>query len=97
MLKDYQKQVKEYDKKFGWDKDMESHVVLHLMEELGEISRDVMRYEGYKTEDFNKDALAQEFTDLLYLTFKLANKFDIDLDQEWSSMWTRYKDKTSRL
>ncbi|HIE33945.1 MAG TPA: hypothetical protein EYP86_02260 [Candidatus Altiarchaeales archaeon] len=93
----YQKQVGEYDKKYGWDKDKASHIVLHMTEELGEIARRILRNEGYKTEKFDKNELAQELTDIQYLILKLANKFDIDLNKEWREMWNRYKEKTSRL
>jgi len=92
-----QREVREYDKKHGWDKDSAEHVVLHMLEELGEISREVMREGGYKKEEIDKERLAEELTDLLYLTFKLANQFDIKLDKEWDAMRERYKTKTSRL
>lgn len=91
-----QKQVFDYDKKSNWDKDRGSHIVLHMAEELGEISRRILRFEGYKTEKFKKKELAEELTDLLYLTLKLANKFEINLDNEWRDIWKRYKKKTSR-
>lgn len=95
-LTQIQKQVNEYDRKYGWDRDEVGHIVLHMSEELGEISRRILRYEGYKTEEFSKKELAEELIDLLYLILKLANKFDIDLDDEWNSMWERYEKKTSR-
>lgn len=91
-----QNQVKEYDKRYGWVNDKASHIVLHMCEELGEISRRVLRHEGYKKEVFEKKELAEEITDILYLTLKLANSFNIDLDSEWSTMWARYEKKTNR-
>lgn len=97
QLKELQKQVSDYDNRFGWDEDKAAHIVLHLCEELGEISRRILRLDGYKKEEFIQEELAQEITDLLYLTLKLANKFDINLDPEWQKMWKRYKTKTSRL
>lgn len=91
-----QKQVSDYDKKFNWDRDKGGHIVMHMSEELGEISRRILRHEGYKTEKFEKKELAEEITDLLYLALKLANKFEINLDDEWKDMWKRYEKKTSR-
>jgi NTP pyrophosphatase (non-canonical NTP hydrolase) len=67
-----------------------------MSEELGEISRRILRHEGYKNERFDKKELAEEITDILYLTLKLANSFKIDLDQDWDTMWERYEKKTSR-
>ena len=95
-LKDFQVQVAEYDELSGWSDDNAGHITLHMMEELGEVSRHITRHEGYKKEAFEKDELAQELTDILYLTFKLANKFGVDLDDEWEIMWERFKGKTSR-
>lgn len=96
-LMNLQKEVQNYDIKYNWDKDRASHIVLHLNEELGEISRRILRKEGYKKEPFNKEELAQELTDVLYLTLKLANTFQIDMDSEWEKMWPRYEQKTNRL
>ncbi len=91
-----QKQVEEYDKRYGWTEDRADHITLHMSEELGEISRRILRFEGYKIEKFDKGELSEEITDLLYLTLKLANTFNICLDDVWDSMWERYEKKTSR-
>lgn len=85
-----------YDERYGWTEDNAGHIALHMNEELGEISRRILRYEGYKNEGFDRKELAEELTDLLYLLLKLANRFSIDLDEEWDSMWERYEKKTSR-
>ena len=95
-LTQLQKEVMDYDKKYGWNKDKESHIVLHMSEELGEISRRILRLEGYKTEKFKRVELAEELVDLLYLTLKLANKFDIDMEKEWYAAFERYEKKSSR-
>ncbi len=86
----------EYDKKYNWEGDRASHIVLHITEEVGEIARRILREEGYKKEDFDKKELAEELTDLLYLNLKLANKYDIKLEEEWNNMWSRYEKKTNR-
>jgi NTP pyrophosphatase (non-canonical NTP hydrolase) len=95
-LTELQNQVAGYDERWGWTNDKPSHIVLHMSEELGEISRCILRHEGYKNERFDKKELAEEITDILYLTLKLANSFKIDLDQDWDTMWERYEKKTSR-
>jgi NTP pyrophosphatase (non-canonical NTP hydrolase) len=95
-LNDFQRQVTAYDRKSGWTDDQGSHIVLHMTEELGEVARHIVRHEGYKKGGFEKKELAQELTDVLYLTFKLANRFDIKLDEEWELMWKRFKGKVSR-
>ena len=95
-FKELQIQVKAYDDRMGW-RDKSSHVVLHMQEELGEIAREVMRDEGYKKEKMDKEGFGQEITDILYLTLKLANQYEINVDEEWEKMWLRYQTKKSRI
>jgi NTP pyrophosphatase (non-canonical NTP hydrolase) len=95
-LSSLQGEVLAYDQKYGWEGDKESHIVLHMSEELGEISRCILRMEGYKKEGFDKKALAEELIDLLYLTIKLGNTTGIDLETEWYAAFERYEKKTSR-
>jgi len=65
-----------------------------MIEELGEISREILRYRNYKKhEEFSKDKLAEEIIDMLYLIIKLANKFSLNLDEEWKKLFERYKRK----
>ncbi|MEA3254768.1 MAG: hypothetical protein U9Q22_02920 [Candidatus Altiarchaeota archaeon] len=91
-----QEEVREYDRRYGWDNDKESHIVIHMSEELGEISRRILRLEGYKTEEFSREELAWELVDLLYLTLKLANKFNLNMEEEWRASFERYEKKGSR-
>ncbi len=95
-LSEMQDQVRRYDEKNGWSKDQASHIVLHMTEELGEIARRILRRDGYKKEVFNSKELAEELTDILYLNLKLANSFNIELEDEWNLMWDRYRKKTNR-
>ena len=95
-LRRLQEEVNAYDQKYGWTNDKESQIALHMGEELGEINRCILRLEGYKKEPYVKKALAEEIVDLLYLTVKLANKAEIDLDKEWVASFERYEKKTSR-
>jgi NTP pyrophosphatase (non-canonical NTP hydrolase) len=91
-----QKQVLEYDQEKGWS-DESPQIALHMSEEVGEIARLMLRKQGYKQEQYSVQELGEELTDLLYLTLKLANNEDVDLDECWQSMWSRYETKKSRL
>ncbi|ODS42347.1 MAG: hypothetical protein MSIBF_03200 [Candidatus Altiarchaeales archaeon IMC4] len=97
-IKKAQEEVADYDKKYGWDDDGAEYITIHMTEELGEIARRILRHGGYKKERFDEKELAEEITDLLYLTLKLANKFGIDVEKEWDGdMWCRYEKKVNRL
>lgn len=77
-LADLQNQVLEFDKERGWERVESAHIVLHLMEELGEVAREVLRGEAYKD---GHPRLASEMSDFLILFAKLANAAGVDLCQ----------------
>lgn len=77
-LKELQTQVDSFDRARGWHQVAPAHIGLHLLEELGEIARELLRLEGYKDGEGNLD---QELADLLILVAKLANRLDINLEQ----------------
>ena len=89
-----QQQVRDYDSKFGWDKDKPAQTTLHAVEELGEAARNVLYDEGYKKRKFDKNELAEEIVDTLYLLIKLANHYCIDLSREWYRIPSRYNTKS---
>ena len=91
-LNELQKQVQGYDRKFGWVGDKPDSIVLHMQEELGEISRNMLKQKGYK-KGYDKDEMNDEITDLLYLTVKLGNLLDIELDEGWGRIGKRYNKK----
>ena len=88
-----QKQVREFDEQHGWFGDKSSQIALHAVEELGELARELLKEEGYKQGNLDREELSSELMDLLYLILKIANKYDIKLDDEWSKTLTRYKIK----
>jgi NTP pyrophosphatase (non-canonical NTP hydrolase) len=92
-LNELQKQVKEYDKKKGWTKDTPEEAVLHMQEELGEIARELLKKSGYKKGKYDPQELNDEITDLLYLTMKLGNLLELDLDEGWDRIGERYEGK----
>jgi NTP pyrophosphatase (non-canonical NTP hydrolase) len=75
-----------FEKERGWDKFKASQVFVHLIEELGEISRHISLEEGYKPPGLghsapDKEGLSREFAQAFSLFAQLANHFDIDLEQ----------------
>ena len=86
-------QVGEIDSEKQWVNDIPPDIVLHMSEELGEISRQILKLSGYKKEEFDKQNLANEVVDLIYLAIKLSNVMEIDLDRSWNEMKQRYSKK----
>lgn len=88
--------VKDWDKMFGWTQDTPEKTALHMSEELGEVSRQVLVLSGYKSGEKDRQNLGDELCDLLYLTLKLANLNGICLDNAWERIKKRYDKKCER-
>jgi NTP pyrophosphatase (non-canonical NTP hydrolase) len=86
-------EVSEYDRRFGWVGDSPENVVLHMQEELGEISREILKIKKYKNQPPSLDGLGDEISDLLYLSLKLANISGLKIDDSWKKIAGRYSEK----
>lgn len=82
-IRDYQTWLQAYDEARGWDKIVPAHSFLHLIEEIGEIAREVEFLEGYRQTDDAEAArarLAGELADAATFLYKLAYQCGIDLE-----------------
>lgn len=83
QIHEYQQWLQAWDRARGWDKVDPAHTLTHAMEELGEVARLVLQYEGYKgaasPEQLRAD-LAEEMSDLFVFLFKLAYQLDVDVE-----------------
>ncbi len=83
-VREYQQWVEAWDRARGWDKVLPSHTLVHALEEMGEVARLVLAWEGYKhAEDRERvrRELAEELSDLFVFLFKLAYQVGIDLEE----------------
>ena len=85
-IRQYQQWLEQWDKERGWDKVLLSHTLLHAVEEMGEVSRHVQAFEGYRPLDpaeidTARDELALELSDLQVMLFKIAYLCDIDMEE----------------
>ncbi len=82
-IREYQAWLEAWDKERGWDRVDPAHTLVHALEEMGEVARLVLRYEGYK-EAADPQALrgnlAEELSDLFVFIFKLAYQTGIDVE-----------------
>jgi NTP pyrophosphatase (non-canonical NTP hydrolase) len=79
----YQRWFAEYDRLRSLDLVEPSQVTVHLMEEVGEIAREVLYLEGYRNPHERDDAVALlsgEIGDALVFLTKIAIHYGIDLD-----------------
>lgn len=64
--------------------------LIELQKQVGELSKNIMSYEGYygKSRDKekkylrSKDKIADELSDILFMTIRIANHYKIDLEKE---------------
>ena len=81
-LADLQRRLERFDAERGWNAVNPAHTALHLLEELGEVMREVLHLEGYKTPDPAARArLGGELADVTLLLFKLASQYGVDLER----------------
>jgi NTP pyrophosphatase (non-canonical NTP hydrolase) len=82
-MQTYQQWLEAWDKARGWDRVSPSHTLIHAMEELGEVSRLVLQWEGYKDaaspEQLHAE-LEEELSDVFVFLFKLAYQLGVDVE-----------------
>ncbi len=79
----YERWLEAYDKARGWDRVSPSHTLIHAMEELGEVSRLVLQWEGYKDAESPGQLhteLEEELSDVFVFLFKLAYQLGVDVE-----------------
>ena len=97
-IREYQFWLQAYDEARGWDRVSLAHTFLHLIEEIGEIARQVEYLEGYRdATDANevRDQLAGELADAATFLFKLAYQCGVDLENALRANMTKAEDRFS--
>ena len=83
QIREYQEWLEAWDRARGWDKVDPAHTLVHALEEMGEVARLVLGWEGYKDvespEKLRAD-LSEEMSDLFVFLFKLAYQTGIDVE-----------------
>jgi NTP pyrophosphatase (non-canonical NTP hydrolase) len=81
-LSQLQRRLERFDAERGWDAVNPAHTALHLLEEFGEVARELLVLTGYKTPDDDaRTRLEGELADVTMLLCKLANQHGIDLER----------------
>jgi len=95
-IKEFQKQIIETFSEFNKLPNRQEHTkqsaLIHLMEEVGEIARQVTS-EYHRPEKFDKDNLGTELADTMMFIVLLAKLYDIDISKEMEISIERVKSK----
>jgi dCTP diphosphatase len=82
-IREYQQWLQTWDEARGWDRVSPAHTLVHALEEMGEVARLVLQWEGYK-EPESAEALhvqlEEELSDVVVFLFKLAYQTGVDLE-----------------
>jgi dCTP diphosphatase len=82
-IREYQLWLQMWDQERGWDRVSPAHTLIHALEEMGEVARLVLQWEGYKepeSAELLHARLEEELSDLLIFLFKLAYQTGVDLE-----------------
>jgi len=97
ILSQAQKVVDEFIDKHGgyWPP---LSMIAAIMEELGEVAREVNHLEGHKPKKKENDSekLGEELGDLLFSVFCLANYYKINLDDQLDKILQKYERRDSK-
>jgi NTP pyrophosphatase (non-canonical NTP hydrolase) len=97
-IREYQTWLHAYDVARGWDKIAPSHTFLHLIEEVGEIAREVEYVEGYRdAADLAEvqSRIAGELADAATFLFKLAYQCGVDLEEALQANMSKAEERFS--
>ena len=83
QIREYQAWLEAWDRARGWDRVSVSHTTVHALEELGEVARLILQWEGYKGQ-VDPAALhaepEEELSDVFVFLFKLAYQTGVDVE-----------------
>lgn len=83
QIREYQQWLEAWDKARGWDRVAVAHTLVHALEEMGEVARLVLQWEGYKDAPNAEElraGLAEELSDVFVFLFKLAYQTGVDVE-----------------
>ncbi|MBM4458312.1 MAG: hypothetical protein FJ011_11195 [Chloroflexi bacterium] len=83
QIRDYQQWLAAWDRARGWDRVSPSHTLVHALEELGEVARLLLQWEGYKqaaSQEQLRADLEEELSDVFVFLFKLAYQTGVDVE-----------------
>ena len=99
-IKQFQKEIldvfSQMDKMPNRKEHTKQSALIHLVEEIGEIARQVTN-EYHRPEKFNKENLSSELADSLMFIVLIADLYKIDLSNEMKESIERVKNKIAKM
>ena len=82
-IRAYQEWLEAWDRARGWENVSPAHTLIHATEELGEVARLILQWEGYKDAESPERLhaeLEEELSDVFVFLFKLAYQTGVDVE-----------------
>ena len=94
-IKDWQKEVDQWISQFEEGYWHPTTMTLRLMEEVGELSREINHLYGQKPKKPNEPEgnLPLEMADILFIIVCMANSLNIDLEKAFQDMMEKYRQR----
>jgi len=94
-IKDWQKEVDNWIAQFEEGYWHPTSMMLRLMEEVGELSREINHLYGQKPKKPTEPEgnLALEMADILFIIVCMANSLNIDLEKAFEDMMEKYRQR----
>ena len=94
-MADMQKQVDDFIGQFEVGYFSPLAMMARLTEETGELAREINHYHGEKQKKASEDpkSLQEELGDVLFVVISMANALEIDLDQAFQQVMTKFQDR----
>ncbi len=82
--------IEDYNKKHSLEHNKET-VFYHLIEEVGELAREIYNEKDNWRKEFNKEKIAEEIIDVLMQTLNIAENYNIDIEYEFNKKIEKLK------
>lgn len=86
------KVIEDYNKKHGLKHNKET-VFYHLVEEIGELSREIYNEKNNWRKEFNEEKIAEEIIDVLSQLLILSKDYNIDIEHEFNKKIEKLKQR----
>ncbi|MDI6879775.1 MAG: nucleotide pyrophosphohydrolase [Desulfitobacteriaceae bacterium] len=96
-IKDWQQEVDDWISQFEEGYWQPSSMMLRLIEEVGELAREVNHQFGEKPKKPSEPEgdLALEMADILFIIIAMSNSLNIDLEDAFARMLAKYRERDS--
>ncbi len=92
MQKQYIELVDGFNIKENYRKDKRD-MMLHLVEEVGELAGEANKEYMYWKKDFDKNKFSGELVDVLGILLQIADRYDVDVDEVFKEKMVNWEER----